>query len=68
MLEIKHLEGQAQKLLNKLGNEAYHAFSELNLHEINREMPIFEEILKSITIARSEIEAKEAELKNRQEK
>ncbi|MDR2480321.1 MAG: hypothetical protein LBD48_13570 [Treponema sp.] len=65
MLEIKQLEGQAQKLFSRLGNEAYRAFVERDQPGIEREAPEFKAILTEIAAVRDLIEKKDAELKNR---
>jgi len=64
-LEVKQLEGQAQKLLSRLGNEAYQAFAERNQDTLNRNTPEIESILAEITKVREMIEQKETELRNR---
>jgi len=64
-LEVKQLEGQAQKLLSRLGNEAYRAFAERNQETLNRNTPEIESILAEITKVREMIEQKETELRNR---
>lgn len=65
LLEIKQLEGQAQKLLSRLGNEVYRAFVERDQGSIDRDMPEFRGILAEITVVKESIETKEIELKNR---
>ena len=65
MLEIKQLEGQAQKLLTRMGNEAYFAFTEGDQTTIDREDLIFKTILEELAIIKEAIERKEAELKDR---
>jgi len=64
-LEIKQLEGQAQKLFGRLGNEAYQAFAERNQQTLDRNTAEVENILAEITKTRELIEQKEAELRNR---
>ncbi|MDR0457352.1 MAG: hypothetical protein LBH20_11810 [Treponema sp.] len=64
-LEVKQLEGQAQKLLSRLGNQAYQAFVERNQKTLNRAVPEVESILAEITKVRDSIEQKETELRNR---
>jgi len=64
-LEIKQLEGQAQKLLSRLGNEAYQAFAERNQETLDRYAPEVESVLTEITKVRETIEQKETELRNR---
>jgi len=65
ILEVKQLEAQAQKLLSRLGNEAYQAFAEQNRETLDRNTPEIESILAEITKVREMIEQKEAELRNR---
>jgi hypothetical protein len=65
MLEIKQLEGQAQKLLCRLGNEAYRAFSEKDQETFKRDTPEVETILAEIAKTRDAIEQKEADLHSR---
>jgi hypothetical protein len=65
MLEIKQLEGQAQRLLSRLGNEAYRAFAERDQSSIDRDAPEFKAILAEIAAVRETIEQKDAELKSR---
>jgi hypothetical protein len=65
MLEIKQLEGQAQKLLTRMGNEAYIAFTERDQDTIAREQIEFKTALKEIALIKEAIEKKENELKDR---
>jgi len=65
MLDIKQLEGQAQKLLTRLGNETYIAFTERNQNTIDRDNVTFRTILDELSIIREQIEKKENELKSR---
>jgi hypothetical protein len=65
MLEIKQLEGQAQKLLNRLGNEAYRAFAERGQTAVERDAPEIKAILAEIAALRETIEQKDGELKSR---
>lgn len=64
-LEIKQLEGQAQKLLGRLGNVAYQAFTERNLDSVGKDMPEVRVILSELAEAKDSIERKEADLRNR---
>ena len=68
MLEIRQLEGQAQKLIGRLGAEAYQAFSERGEETLSRESSTIKAILADIATARQSIETKEAELKLRKGK
>jgi hypothetical protein len=65
MLEIKQLEGQAQKLLTRMGNEAYIAFTEKEQNTIDREQVEFKTALREIALIKEAIEKKETELKAR---
>jgi capsule polysaccharide export protein KpsE/RkpR len=63
MLEIKQLEGQAQKLIGRLGNEAYHAFVEKGAKSITVDTPAVKAILAEIAAVRENLEKREEELK-----
>ena len=65
MLEIKQLEGQAQKLFGRLGNEAYRAFVEQNQDSLNKDVSEIQTILAEIAKVREAIDQKETELRNR---
>jgi hypothetical protein len=65
MLEIKQLEGQAQKLITRMGNDAYIAFTEKDQGTIDREQAEFKITLKDIAMIRDAIEKKETELRER---
>ena len=65
MLEIKQLEGQAQKLLCRLGNECYRAFVERDQTSIDRDTPELKAILEELATVKEAIEKKEADLKSR---
>jgi len=65
MLEIKQLEGQAQKLIGRLGNTVYRSFVDENIAEISRDSSEISGILGEIARVRETIEKKEAELKAR---
>ena len=47
-IEIRQLEKKVQKLINKLGIEAYRAFVINNLKKIDSNMPVFGELLAEI--------------------
>lgn len=64
MLEIKQLEGQAQKLLTRMGTEMYIAFTERGKDTIDKEEVIFKSILEELALLKDSIEKKEAELRN----
>ena len=65
MIEIKQLEGQAQKLLGRLGNEVYSAFAEREMAGIDRNTPEIKALLEELASIKDAIERKEAELKLR---
>jgi len=65
MLEIKQLEGQAQKLLGRLGNICFQAFTERNLESLERELPEVRLILAELASVKGNIELKESELQAR---
>jgi hypothetical protein len=65
MLEIKQLESQAQKLLARMGNEAYIAFTERDQSSINRDTVEIRTILDELAVIKDAIEKKEADLKSR---
>jgi len=65
MWDIKQLENQAQKLLTRMGNEAYIAFTDRAQTAIEREAVEFKTILDELASIREQIEKKEYELKNR---
>jgi ribosomal protein S16 len=65
MLEVKQLEGQAQKLVARLGNEAYQAFVERGAKSISVDTAAVKTILAEIASVKDAIEKKEAELQRR---
>ena len=65
MWDIKQLEGQAQKLISRLGSEAYKAFTEHNQTSIEREAIEFRTILEELAVVKEQIEKKDADLKGR---
>jgi len=65
MLDIKQMESQAQKLLTRLGNEAFIAFTEQNKSAIERDNVVFRTILDELFLIKDQIEKKENELKSR---
>jgi hypothetical protein len=62
LLEIKQLEGQAQKLVGRLGTEAYHAFVEKGAKSITVDTPAVKTLLAELAGVREALEKKEAEL------
>ena len=65
MWDIKQLENQAQKLLAKLGNEAFIAFTERGQETIDRGAIEFRSILEELAVVKDQIEKKDNELKSR---
>jgi len=65
MWDIKQLENQAQKLLARLGNDAYIAFTEHDQATIDRDTVEFRTTLEELAVIKDQIEKKENELKNR---
>jgi len=65
MWDIKQLENQAEKLLAKLGNEAYVAFTERGQDTIERDAIEFRSLLEELALIKDQIEKKDTELKNR---
>jgi len=68
MFEIKQLENQAQKLIGRLGTEAYQAFTERGEDTLSKDNAPIKAILAEIATAKESIESKEAELKIRKSK
>ena len=67
MIEVKQLEGQAQKLIVRLGEEAYNAFVERGEDTLSKSSPAVSAILAEIAAARESIEKRQAELKAKKE-
>jgi hypothetical protein len=65
MIEIRQLEGQAQKLINRLGSEAYQAFVDQNMNTLSADDSPFKGILTEIALVRESIEKKDAELQSK---
>ena len=68
MFEVRQLEGQAQKLIGRLGAEAYQTFTERGESTLSADSTPIKTILSEIATARESIEKKEAELKLRKGK
>ena len=68
MFEIRQLEGQAQKLIGRLGAEAYQIFAERGETTLSAESSPIKAMLSEIATARASIEEKQAELKARKGK
>jgi capsule polysaccharide export protein KpsE/RkpR len=64
-LEIKQLEGQAQKLIGRLGSEAYQAFAERGAKSISVDTPAVKALLAEIASVREGIETREKNLASR---
>jgi flagellar biosynthesis/type III secretory pathway chaperone len=58
-LEIKQLEGQAQKLIARLGNEAYRAFVERGIKSLSSDTAAVKTLLAEIASVRESIEKRE---------
>ena len=67
MLEIRQLETQAQKLIGRLGTEAYQTFTERGEQTLSAESTPVKAILAEISTVRESIEGKETELKQRKQ-
>jgi len=68
MIEVKQLEGQAQKLIGRLGAEAYQTFTERGEKSLSKDSTPVKAILSELAKVRESIESKEAELKLRKKK
>ena len=66
-LEIKQLEGQAQKQMTRLGYEVYSHLVEKNGDAISMDTPEIKVILGEISLLREGIEKREADLQNRKQ-
>ncbi|MDR2246792.1 MAG: hypothetical protein LBE17_09045 [Treponema sp.] len=65
VLEIKQLEGQAQRLISRLGAEAYSAFVERSEPSVSADAPAIRAILSELAILKGAIEQRETEIQNR---
>jgi len=65
MLEIKQLEAQAQKLLGRLGNVVYQAFTERNQDSVERDSLEVRVLLAELADVKNSIEQKEMDLRNK---
>lgn len=65
MLEIRQMEGQAQKLIGRLGAEVYSAFVEREAKSVTVSTPEIKAILTELAAVRAAIEKREAELQAR---
>jgi hypothetical protein len=64
-LEIRQLEGQAQKLISRLGTETFEALAERGEGSLGPESPAIKPILGEIARIREEIERRERDLQSR---
>jgi hypothetical protein len=64
-LEIKQFEGQAQKLIARLGAEAYSSFTEAGALSVSRDEPAVRAILGEIAAIKESIERREEDLRQR---
>ncbi|MCL2373952.1 MAG: hypothetical protein FWC65_01755 [Treponema sp.] len=62
MLEIKQLESQAQKLIGRLGAQAYQTFMERGEQTLSKDAAPVSALLSDVAVIREIIERKEAEL------
>ncbi|MDR2364173.1 MAG: hypothetical protein LBD65_07135 [Spirochaetaceae bacterium] len=64
-VEIKQLEGQAQKCIGRLGTEVYSALVEHESPGITSDTPAIKAILAEIALVKEAIEKRERELQDR---
>jgi hypothetical protein len=62
MLEIRQLEGRAQKLLARLGSEVYTILVENGVSLVTADDPVIKSLLSDLAGIRESIEKREAEL------
>ncbi|MDR1025293.1 MAG: hypothetical protein LBL56_06150 [Treponema sp.] len=60
-LEIKQMEGQARKLLERLGNEVYRCFAEESAESVSASDPEIKNILSELVSLKGAIEKRENE-------
>lgn len=63
--EIMQLEGQAQKLIGRLGSEVYKRLAEQAAPSVSAEDPAVQALLSDISGVRESIEKRESELRSR---
>jgi len=68
IVEIKQLESQAQKLIGRLGAEAYQTFTERGEETLSRDSAAVKALLADIAGIRESIERKEGDLALRKSK
>jgi hypothetical protein len=64
-LEIKQMEGQGRKLLERLGNQVYRILAEEGSESVAALDPAIKDILSELAVLREAIEKREAELESR---
>jgi hypothetical protein len=65
ILEIKQLEGQAQKLVNRLGAEVYRIFVEQGGKTASADDPVIKSLLDELASVKEAVEKREQELNDR---
>ena len=65
MLEIRQLEGQAQRLISRLGAETYSAFVERGEPSVSSDAPAIQAILSELAALKGAIEKRETEIQAR---
>jgi hypothetical protein len=64
-LEIKQLEGQAQRLVSRMGAEVYRVFVEIEEKTVSANDPVIKSLLDELASVKSAIEKREQELNER---
>jgi hypothetical protein len=64
-LEIKQFEGQAQKLISRLGTEVYRIFVEMEGKTASASDPVIKSLLDELASVKKAIEKREQELDER---
>jgi hypothetical protein len=64
-LEIKQLEGQAQKLVKRLGAEVYRILAEQEEKIVSAEDPVIKSLLTELVSVKGAVEKRERELNDR---
>ncbi|MDR2070521.1 MAG: hypothetical protein LBP81_03760 [Treponema sp.] len=65
MLEIKQLEGQAQRLISRLGTEVYNALAERGESSVTAGDPVIQPLLSELAALKEAIEKRETEVQSR---
>ena len=68
MLEIRQLEGQAQKLINRLGSETYRILVEQGETSVSYDAAPVKALLTELALIRESIEKKDEELQSKKNK